>query len=198
MNEDETIKNNENEESTDTDDVVFDEIGEDGDELNETPAHLIKKLREKIKKLEKEKEEYLTGWQKERAESVNISKRAEEEKRSFAKYANENLINDILPTIDSFDLAFRNKEAWDALPSVWTKGIEYIYNQLLSTLESYGVKKVDPKGLVFDPMRDEALETIETEKEDEDHKVLETIQPGYMMNEKVLRPAKVKIGEYKK
>lgn len=198
MNEEETIKNNDIDANEDTDDVVFDDIGEDGDELNETPAHLIKRFRDKIKKLEKEKEEYLTGWQKERAESVNISKRAEDEKRSFAKYANENLINDILPTIDSFDLAFKNKEAWDSLPSVWTKGIEYIYNQLLSTLESYGVKKVDPKGLVFDPTRDDALETLETEKEDEDHKILEVIQPGYMINEKVLRPAKVKIGEYKK
>lgn len=178
-------------------DIILEENGEDGEELNSNPAVLVKKLREKIKILEKEKEEYLTGWQKERAESVNIRKRSEEEKKEFAKFANENLIMEILPALDSFDLAMANKESWKSLPETWTKGIEYIYTQLLSSLEANGIKRIYPLGEKFDPNRDEALAMIPVEKEEEDHKILEVIQPGYSFQGKALRSSKVKVGEYK-
>lgn len=178
------------------DDITFDEVDGEGEEIDANPANALKKLREKIKKLEREKEEYLTGWQKERAESVNIRKRAEEEKKLFAQYANEGLLSDIIPTLDNFDMAMKNKEVWATLPTVWTQGIEYIYSQLLSTLETYGVKKINKVGDVFDPKLHEALETVPTENEADDHKVIEVIQPGYILGEKPIRPAKVKIGEY--
>jgi len=175
-----------------SDDISF----EENDEMD-NPDLLVKKLRERLKKAEMEKEEYLTGWQKERAESVNIRKRAEEEKKEFAKFANENLIMEILPTLDSFDLAFANKESWDKLPKEWTKGIEYIYTQLLSVLESNGVKRIYPIGEKFDPSRDEALDLVQTDKKEDDHKILEIIQPGYTYLGKPIRSTKVKIGEYR-
>ncbi len=176
------------------DDITLEE-NDENNELNLSGT--IKKLREKIKILEKEKEEYLTGWQKERAESVNIRKRSEEEKKEFAKFANENLIMEILPALDSFDLAMANKESWKTLPETWTKGIEYIYTQLLSALEANGIKRIYPLGEKFDPKEHEALGMIEADKEENDHKILEVIQPGYSFQGKPLRSSKVKVGEYK-
>ena len=181
----------------DNDDIIFDEVDGEGDEMDGNPANLIKKLREKIKQLQKEKEEYLTGWQKERAESVNLRKRFDEEKKSFINFANEQVVEDLIPTLDNFDMAMKNKEVWNSLPSVWTQGIEYIYSQLLSKLERYGVTKIQPNiGDTFDPNIHEALETIQTEEEEKDHTIIDVVQSGYKLKEKIIRPAKVKIGEY--
>src|SRR3989344_539850 len=85
------------------DDITF-----SNEEEQENPAILIKKLRERIKTLEKEKEEYLTGWQKERADGVNLRKRLEEEKREFTKFAKEDIATEIIPVLDSFESAFKS------------------------------------------------------------------------------------------
>jgi len=176
------------------DDIIISPDEESGEENS---AALVKKLRERLKVAEEKAQEYLGGWQKERAESVNARKRMEEEKREYAKFANENLITEILPALDSFDLAFANKESWKELPSNWTKGMEYIYTQLLSALEANGVKRLYPLHEKFDPSRDEALSMIPVENEADDHKVMEVVQPGYSFNGKTLRTAKVKVGELK-
>ncbi len=173
------------------DDITF---SDDGDEPN--LAALVKKLRERVKVAEEKAAEYLTGWQKERADLINARKRDEEEKREFTKFAGERVILDIIPTLDSFDLAFANKEAWSKLPTEWTKGIEYIYSQLLNALENHGVKRLFPLHEKFDPNRDEALAMLPVEKEEDDHKIMEVIQPGYSINNKIVRTTKVKVGEY--
>lgn len=178
--------------SEENDEITFSEDGEE-----ESSAALVKKLRDKLKETEKKAEEYLTGWQKERAEAVNTRKRMEEEKKEFAKYANENLIMEILPALDSFDMAMANKKAWEELPSVWTKGIEYIYTQLISALEAQGIKRIYPINENFDPARDDAIEMVEVDDKEKDHKIVEVIQPGYIYNGKPVRSAKVKVGEYK-
>lgn len=193
MNDDDKDINNENPLEEET--FVTEESEEEGGELSQSGT--IKKLREKLRESEKKAQEYLTGWQKERAESVNIRKRMEEEKKEFAKFANENLIMEILPALDSFDLAMANKKSWEELPKEWTKGIEYIYTQLLSALEANGVKRIYPLGEKFDPIRDEALAMITTDNKDDDHKIIEVIQPGYLFNGKPVRSAKVKVGEFK-
>ena len=92
------------------DEIQFDEnIDEDG---GHDEGALIKKLRAKIKELEEKNQEYLTGWQKERADSINLKKRLEEEKKDFAKFAKEDIATEIMTFLDSFDSAFKNKEAW--------------------------------------------------------------------------------------
>lgn len=158
---------------------------------------LVKKLRAKLKEAEEKAQEYLTGWQKERADLVNARKRDEQEKQEFLKFAGERLILDIIPTLDSFDMAFADKKSWAKLPEVWTKGVEYIYSGLLSALENHGVKRIYPLNERFDPIRGEAIETIAVENPDEDGKVLSVIQPGYSVSGKIIRTAKVKVGELK-
>lgn len=179
----------------DEDDVQFDEnIDEDG---NHDQSSLVKKLREKVKTLEEKNQEYLTGWQKERAEGVNFRKRLEEEKKEFAKFAKEDIATEIIPVLDSFESAFKNKEAWEKVDKNWRVGVEYIHTQLVNVLANHGVSVVNPAGETFDPQRDEAIEMVEVEEQKDDHKIIEVLSVGYKMGDRIIRAPKVKVGEYK-
>jgi molecular chaperone GrpE len=195
MKDEEKNENTENtgEEET-ADDVVFDEeIDEDG-KSNQTAT--IKKLRTKIKELEEKSQEYLTGWQKERADSVNLRKRLEEEKKEFAKFAKEDITTELMTVLDSFESAFKNKEAWEKVDKNWRVGVEYIHSQLVGVLANHGVSVISPLGEKFDPKRDEAIEMIQVDKEEDDHKILQVASVGYKLQDKVIRAPKVKVGEY--
>lgn len=178
-----------------TDEVIFDDnIDEEG---NNDPKALVKKLREKIKKLEEKNQEYLTGWQKERADSVNLRKRLEEEKKEFAKFAKEDISTELISVLDSFESAFKNKEAWEKVDKNWRVGVEYIHSQLINVLSNHGVSVINPLGEKFDPQRDEAIETVPVENPEDDHKIMEVVSAGYKLQNKIIRAPKVKVGELK-
>jgi molecular chaperone GrpE len=178
------------------DDVTFVDSTEDGEAL--PTKDIVKKLREEIKELRKEKEEYLTGWQRAKADYINLQKELESVRKDSTVFAKEIIINDILPALDSFDMAFANKESWEKVEKNWRVGVEYIYQKLLSTLSDHGVEKIDKEGIVFDPNIHESAELVKTEDENSDHKIAKIIQTGYKMSGKIIRPAKVKVYEYKK
>lgn len=158
----------------------------------------IKKLREKIKTLEGEKLEYLTGWQKDKAEFINARKRDEEGQKDIIRFANENLIAELIPVLGSFTMAFNNKEAWEKVDKNWRVGVEYIYNQLKKVLADAGLTEIDPLGQKFDPARDEAVSYVPVTEESQDHAVVSVIQKGYSLNGKIITPPKVSVGEFKK
>jgi molecular chaperone GrpE len=186
---------NKDEEKSENNDVVFDEnIDEEG---NNNPAALVKKLRQKIKELEEKNLEYLTGWQKERADGINLRKRLDEEKKEFAKFAKEDITTELMSVLDSFESAFKNKEAWEKVDKNWRVGVEYIHTQLVNVLGNHGVGVVDPIGEQFDPQRDDAIETVPVEDEKDNHKIIEVLSIGYKLHDKVIRAPKVKVGEYK-
>jgi len=177
------------------DEIQFDEnIDDDG---NHDQTQLVKKLRQKIKELEEKNQEYLTGWQKERADSINLKKRLEEEKKDFAKFAKEDITTELISVLDSFESAFRDKEAWEKVDKNWRIGVEYIHNQLINVLSNHGVSVINPLGEKFDPQRDEALENVLTDKKEDDDKILEVVSVGYKIQDKLIRAPKVKVGEYK-
>jgi molecular chaperone GrpE len=176
------------------DDISFEE-----DTENTAPdyANKISKLKEKIKELEEKCSEYLLGWQKDKADFINLRRKDEEAKKGIVEFAKTNLITEILPVLDSFEMAMKNKEVWEKVDANWRVGVEYINTQLLGILESNGLKKINPLGEVFDPQRDEAMEMIEVKETEKDHKILEVIQSGYKIGDIIIRPAKVKVGEFK-
>lgn len=186
---DEDQKDIENE----VDDVEIEDITEE-----DSTSTKIKNLKKQLKEVQKEKTDLLTELQKAKADFVNMRKRDEVTNKEFVKYAKEGVIADMLPVLDSFDMAMGNKDAWEKAPAEWRTGVEYIYNQLISSLEAHGLTSVNPEGNDFNPNQHEALEMIPTEKEDEDNKIIKVIQKGYKMGEKLVRPAKVKVAEYKK
>lgn len=141
----------------------------------------VKKLKEKLKDAEAKAKEYLDGWQRAQAEFVNIRKRDEEAKIEFIKFVSEKLVSELIPVFDSLSLAQGHAEP--------------IYKQLMQILKQNGLEEDNPMGEIFDPKKHEAIGTIKTDKEDEDHKILEVLQKGYILSGKIIRPAKVRIGE---
>ncbi len=164
----------------------------------ENAVEAIKKLREKLKKCEADKQEYLTGWQRAKADLINARKRDESERQDFIKFANERLIDELIPVLESFDQAMNNKGVWEKVDKNWRVGVEYIYSQLKKVLADAGLIEVNPLGQPFDHNRDEAAEYVPVQTESENHKIISVIQKGYTLNGKSMRPPKVKVGEFKK
>jgi molecular chaperone GrpE len=172
---------------------VYEEDGVADDNL----ISKIDKLKEKLKSCQKEKQEYLDGWQRSKADYINLKKRSDEEKDQIKQYANENLINDILGVLDSFEMAFKDKEAWNNAPENWRKGIEFIHTQLVSTLQNYGISEINPLGEKFNPELHSSAELLETADKNKDGIILEVLQKGYKLKEKNIRFATVKVGHFK-
>ena len=165
------------------------------EDLEDSDNNTVKKLRDKLKKCVEEKQEYLDGWQRSKADFVNARKKDEEMRSGLISFAKEGLILDLLTSVDNFDMAFANKEVWESVDKNWRIGIEHIHSQLLKTLEEHGLEQFDPTGEQFDHNRHDSVETVVVDKKEEDHKVVEVIQKGYILGGKIIRPAKVKVGQ---
>lgn len=182
------------------DDIEVDEefVPEDGEGNTATQKDTVKDLREKLKKALAEKQEYLDGWQRSKAEFINARKRDEEDKRTMVQFASERVVADLVPVLESFEMARSNKESWESVDKSWRTGVEYIHSQLLKVLEDNGVKEINPVGQKFDPMRDEAISHDPVADESQDHMIIEVVQKGYELNGKSLKAPRVRVGEFKK
>lgn len=177
------------------DDVSFEEINEEGEvDVRST----IKKLREKIKKLESEKQEYLDQSLRTRADYVNFKKEVDTNRITERKFATKRFIEELLPVLDSYDMAQGNKEAWEKVDQNWRIGIEYIFNQFKTVLENEGVTQFGKVGDTFDPHLHESMEQVTVENEGDNDKVMRVLQNGYKMNDSILRVARVHTGHYEK
>lgn len=172
--------------------IEKDENLDDSVIAEEVALETVKVLKEKLKKAEEEKHEYLKNWQRDKADFINARKRDEEAQKDFARFSNESLISELIPVLDSFNMAMGNKEAWEKADKNWRIGVEYIYNQLNKVLQEFGLKEINPIGQVFNPMRDEAIEHV-----GEGSIVTDVIQKGYELHGKVLKAPKVKVGDGK-
>lgn len=176
------------------DDVQIESYNDDVDGGGEmTPRDHIKLLREKLREANALKQEYLDGWQRLKADCVNYKKREEEGKGEFLKFAREGIITDLLPVLESFHMAFSNKEAWEKVDPSWRVGVEYIHTQFLQVLAGHGLTQVDPIGAVFDPNEHTSIGTVPTDDPSLDHKVAEVAQLGYRLSGKLIRSPRVKI-----
>lgn len=154
-------------------------------------------------------EELTSTLKKVQADFENYQKRTEKEKKEFIEFANKEFIKNLLPLLDSFELALKNtsdkKEfvkgtgkseisgtSKNSLKEFLT-GVELIYSQFVSLLEANGVKKIEAKGKKFDPYLHEAL--LQEKSSEKEETVLEELQTGYMIGEDVLRHTKVKVAK---
>ncbi len=153
-----------------------------------------KKDKNKMQKLMDEKQEYLDGWQRARAEMVNLKKVHAEEKKMFTTWGKQSLVEELIPMMDNFDAAFKDEDAWSQVPETWRIGVEYIYKQFIETLENNGVVVYGAVGDEFDTAAYEPSEMIKGEEEHK-NKVLKVIQKGYKMGDRIIRPARVQVGE---
>ena len=171
------MKNEENE-------IVPEDL-DDSVVAEEATEESAKKLRERLKIAEAKAKEYLDGWQRSQADFVNIRRRDEEAKAEFLKFARLSLIEELIPVLDSFNLALAHGN----------KDVKPVYDQFFAVLKQNGLEELDPMGETFDPKSHEAVGVVLTDEPEKDHKILEVIQKGYILFGKIIRPAKVKIGE---
>jgi molecular chaperone GrpE len=140
------------------------------------------KLKKKLKSCEKERAEYLAGWQRAKADLINYKKEQEQKNSAFFKFANETLISEILPVLDSFEQAMKHSK---------DEGTLQLYNQLKSILKNQGLEEIESMGKKFNPEFHEAVEEIKGKK----GIIIKEVQKGYILNKKLIRPSKVKVGK---
>lgn len=183
-------KNKEKENMEDIENIVFEEEAENS---NNFKKKTDLKLKETFKQLKIEKKEYLDGWQRARAEIINLKKVHEEEKKLFTSLGKESFLREIIPILDNFEAAFSNQEVWEKVDKNWRVGIEYIYQQFLEILINNGVEQTGKVGENFDEKIHSALENIITKDLQKNNQLAEIIQKGYKIKDKIIREAKVKI-----
>jgi molecular chaperone GrpE len=138
-----------------------------------------------------EANEYLDGWQRSRAEFANYKKRVDRELAQANMTATGNIIKRYLNVLDDLERALKNRPQ-NGEGAVWANGIELIYRKFLSILEKEGVKVMEAEGQVFDPNLHEALSSEESDEHDSGE-IIEVVQQGYMLDDRVLRPALVRV-----
>lgn len=140
--------------------------------------------------LEKEKKEYMFLM----AEFDNFRKRTLREKSELIKNAAESAFKGLLPIVDDFERALKASEGVDDAVSI-REGMELIYKKLKKYMEQNGVKEMDPADTVFDADRHEAISAVPVTDDSLKGKILDTVEKGYTINDKVLRHAKVVVGK---
>lgn len=173
-----------------------DELSEDGvvfEEEGETSVDTLKKLREKLKICQKEREEYLAGWQRAKADYLNARKEENKSRADFVQLAKAEVVAEFLPVADNLDHAMGNKEAWEKVDKNWRVGIEYIYAQLIAVFEQQGLRQLDPLGEVFDPAVHTSVRSVPAQRPEDDHVIVAVIQKGYVSGDSVIRSPKVEV-----
>lgn len=161
------------------------------DELGTEGAAKIKmaKLREELAEARAKRDEYLDGWQRAKADMANIRKDAAADAARASARGKEALLEDLLPALDSFDMAAMS-ESWGAIDDSWRSGMEQVRNQLLAALAQHGVERFGKVGEKVD----HALHEVVQEQEDvagEPGTIVRVLRYGYRSGGRVVRPAHV-------
>jgi molecular chaperone GrpE len=177
------IENTPQEESANNENIV-------GEEALDEKSELQLKLAEAAEKIATLEDKYL----RQAAEFDNYRKRTMKEKAELIKNGGERAIESILPVLDDFERAIATMEKSENAAELRT-GVELIYNKFVSILKQNGLQKIETEGKDFDTDFHEAIAMVPTPDESLKGKVLDCIQTGYILNDKVIRHAKVAVGE---
>lgn len=180
-----------------SEEIVKDEVNEqnieettqESNEITEDES-LQKQLDEANEKIINLEDKYL----RQVAEFDNYRKRTLKEKAELIKNGGERALESILPVLDDFERAIANMAKDENAADILT-GIELIYNKFITILKQNGLQKIETEGKDFDTDFHEAIALVPTPDESQKGKILDCVQTGYMLNEKVIRHAKVAVGE---
>lgn len=175
-------------------------VNEETTNLQEEKENLAEETNEadkvsaELAELQKKYDELNNSHLRLMAEFDNYRKRTLREKSELIKNGGENALTQLLPVVDDFERALQNIHKAEDLTGV-AEGVDLIYNKFVSYLTSQGVKAMEVVGKPFDLDQSEAIATIPAPEEGLKGKVLDCVQTGYLLNEKVIRHAKVVVGE---
>ena len=152
----------------------------------------IAKLKKDIEICRKEKDDYLNGWRRAKADFINVERDLARHETENRKYVEMRIMKELLAVADDFEKAFASSPP----DSPWLEGVKMIYSNLKALLASRDVQKIDAVGKEFNPEFHEAIEVKQTDQESDDNMIVEEFQSGYILGERVLRAAKVKVAKY--
>lgn len=173
------------------------------DEVNETQAEAVatpengeqlaaemKALKRQLEESEAKASEYKDSWMRSQAEFQNYKKRLDRDNELMYASMKSDIIKKVLPALDDLERALQNRPGDDA----WANGIELITRKLQNILNSEGVKRIEAEGMAFDPNFHEAI-SHEHNEDFESGQVIAVVQNGYMLGERVIRPALVRVAQ---
>lgn len=166
-------------------------IQEQEEPVNEAAALEAQEEDTEVAKLRAEAEEHQQRFLRAQADFDNFRRRTLKEKEELAKYASMKLVTELVPVLDNFERALATAQQGAETES-FTKGVEMIFRQFESVLQAEGVTAMNSVGQPFNPDFHQAIMQVESE-EHEEGIVVEEVQKGYMLKDKVLRPAMVKV-----
>ena len=150
---------------------------------------------DELQTLKEERDSLYDRLLRKQAELDNFRKRMQREKEEFLQHANADMIRSLLPVLDGFERALAHRDA--STPEQFAAGVELIHRELLDALDRAGVAPIEAKGQPFDPHLHQAVETVESPGH-RDQEVVEELQRGYRLKNRLLRPAIVKVAVEKK
>ncbi len=163
------------------------ELPENAEQTNVEIEALMKRLEEAEAKVA----EHLDGWQRSQADFINYKSRVQRDQELMKSVMKGDIIKKFLPVLDDLERALQNRPA-DS--DSWINGIELIHKKLQSILESEGVTRIEAEGQLFDPNYHEAISHEPAEGVESGH-VIAVVQSGYMLGERVIRPALVRVAQ---
>lgn len=159
-------------------------------ESGEQPNAQIEALQSQLSEAEAKASEYKDGWMRSQAEFQNYKNRLQRDNEMMYVSMKGDIIKKVLPVLDDLERALQNRPADDA----WANGIELIVRKLQTVLESEGVKRIEAEGVEFDPNFHEAISHEPSDDVASGH-VIAVTQNGYMLGERVIRPALVRVAQ---
>lgn len=159
-------------------------------EAENQPQGDVDALRRQLEEAESKLAESVEGWQRAQADFQNYRKRIERDNEMMYATMKSDIVKKVLPVLDDLERALQNRPADDA----WGGGIELIARKFQNILDVEGVKRIEATGAEFDPKFHEAI-SHEPNDEVESHHVIEVVQNGYMLGERVIRPALVRVAQ---
>lgn len=149
----------------------------------------IEKLRDELREAKAKRDEYLAGWQREKADAVNARKDAALQSDRAHGRGKESVFEDIIPVLDSFDLA-AGSESWATVDESWRSGIDQIRNQLLGVLSRHGIERFGKVGEMLDHAKHDVVQEME-DVAGESGEIVRILRYGYGNGSRVIRPAQV-------
>ena len=159
---------------------------------NEVDLNDVESLQQALAVEKETSNKYLANWQRAQADFSNFKKRTEQEKSETIKFANSLLMASLLPAVDDLERALESVPE-EVKKAAWVEGIELIYKKMMTALEDQGLCVMDAMDQEFDPNFHQAV----LYEEGDEGKVMEELQKGYMLHDRLIRPCMVKVGKAK-
>jgi molecular chaperone GrpE len=177
-------------------DIILEEEFTEDSGVADSYKKKIHSLKEKLEVCQKDKEEYLNGWQRAQADFINYKKQNDSVFAQAKESSTTDMVESLLPILDAFDMALAGN--FDESFKKWLTGFEYVHQQFKRVLEDNSVQEINPLNEIFSPELHEAVAEVPIDDESKDHTVAQVILKGYKTPLRIIRAASVKVYKYQK